>query len=176
MTAEVGDYLAQVTKAELTESKANKTPQWTLTLYVFMRAVNGAWQPIAEPFNRTANLSLHENAVKYTIKKLTALGFNGDVENPDFSDDAKVTGVVWKCGRDKKTGQYEEWDLADWGGGPSFEPAPASVKQQFAALWKSQSAPSKPAGKPAAPPPKPLVGKKAVDAETDKILDDGIPV
>lgn len=170
MADKEADYLAVVSKAELTQSKNKGTPQWTIIWTLMQEAVNGEWQ-IIQPFERHSNWSLGGASAPYTIKKLEAIGFNGDVDKPEFNEAATVNGVAVRCTISPQG--YGDYDLVDWGGGPSFQPASASAKQAFKALWNTRNGPTKPAGKPAPPPP---AGRKAVEAEIEKELDAGIPI
>ena len=165
MADEAGDYLAIIDKAEMTESSKKKSPQWTIHWTIMQKAVNGAWQ-VVQPYNRFSNWSIAGDAAQYTIKKMKAVGFNGDMETPAFSEDATVNGVVIRCSNINERG-YGDWDIVDWGGGPSFDPASTSAKQTFKALWAGQNGPAKPAGRPAPPPPKakPAAEPVAVAAE-----------
>jgi hypothetical protein len=112
---------------------------------------DGQWADIT-PVERICYLSLADNAFPYTEKKLKALGFNGDFASPDFSEEAKHTGVEWDVRKDSYQGKAtEKVELASWGG--DAEPAAADKLARMNAIWKSKaSSTQRPPGAPVAPP------------------------
>lgn len=119
------------------------------------------WTPLPTPLERTLFLSLHDNALEYTTAKLKTLGFNGDFERPDFSDEAKTAGVDLNAETETDVNSGKErqrWDLARWGGTRNAEKASTDKLKRMNAIWKQQNGtPAKPApsGKPSAPPAAP---------------------
>ena len=81
-----------------------------------------------------AYLSLSDRAMEYTEQKLKTLGFNGDFENPAFSQDA----YAWTGKAEEYEGRTTmRYELADWGAAKS---APAATAKLLTAKWKQKFA------------------------------------
>jgi hypothetical protein len=110
---------------------------------------------------RTVWLSLSERAMEWTIKKLRAIGFNGDVDNPQWT---APNPVFVKCRHDEYDGEVrEEWDLLL----PGSKPSDKTV-ESFNRAWKDMAEDSGPA-KTAQPPKRRR--KKAEKPEPEKETD-----
>ena len=118
------------------------------------------WEALPVAYQRRVDLFLTDAAWPYTEPKLKALGFNGDFAAPEFSGDAVTTGIALVCSHKTRDGKtYEDWDLADWGGGGDAEPLDKATVQLMNARWKTnQTMQAPPAGQPVgigAPAPAP---------------------
>lgn len=81
---------------------------------------------------RTVYIYMTEATAKYSVRKLEALGFNGDFENPECAAVAiKLRMYIEQYEGNEK----ERWDLASWGGGGLKESSKQTVKSMNA-LWK----------------------------------------
>ncbi len=110
------------------------------------------WEALPQEMAVTVFLSLHENAWKYSTKKLESLGFNGDFRNPVFGTDASTEGVGLRATEETYNNKLRtRWDLANWGGN---EPAGDDVLARLNAKYKAgKPVVAKPAGaRPVAPP------------------------
>lgn len=122
----------------------------------YMLDGNSTWQhcPSSE---RTLRLYLTDSAMKYTERKLEALGFNGRF-GPDmaFTDEAVVLICTHEV-RDGKT--YENWELPQTGG-REYKQAEQKTIMELNAKWKAKH------GRPPAPstPPPPRQSEPVEDA------------
>jgi hypothetical protein len=160
---EAGNYYAQLVKGMASQSSKG-TPQIVLTFQITHFAVNGQWEDIDQPTQRTVYLYCSDAAWETTHAKLTTLGFNGKFNDEmDFSPEAK-SGIELVCAHETYEGKpKEKWELANWGGGFEHKPADADTVRKLAARWKKtvQTAPKsaaapKPAGKPKPPTREPI--------------------
>jgi len=153
-----GNYYAKLKTGIFTKAKTTPTMSMALVFDVTHEAREGQWAPLDSPAERTVYLHFTPKAQQYTDSKLMALGFNGDFNTPDFSDESKFEGIELICKHetDSTNKTQERWDMAKWGGDRTIEPAPADAARQAAAAWKARTAATqKPAGRPAAPPAAP---------------------
>ena len=157
-----GKYFGQLTEAVTTEKdcKDGKNTIIVLSINLTHRLGTDGWIPLTFPEGRKAWLRWTDNAKKWTQKKLTALGFNGDFGAPRFFDDVTTKGTEWLCKHrtyiDDETKQErttEDWDLLNWG--DSVEQAPTDIIRRANAQWKQSQPKAAPAGKPTAPAPAP---------------------
>ena len=89
-------------------------------------------------------------AAQYTAEKLKHLGWNGDIDSPEFSN---TDNIELSCKHEEYQGKTRErWDI--WV--PRERRAPDSQsKANIKSLWRAQgggAAPKTPTGKPTAPP------------------------
>lgn len=89
-------------------------------------------------------------AAEYTAQKMKHLGWNGDIDAPEFSN---TEGIELSCKHEEYQGKNKErWDV--WV--PRERKAPdSSAKANIKSLWRAQggaAAPKPAAGKPGAPP------------------------
>ena len=123
----------------------------------------GEWEEIV-PFDARLELSFSDKAWEWTEKKLLALGFNNNFDDPDFSDDSKTNGVRLKNKHEEYEGKMrEKWELASFGGPAKADESKIKKLQQ---RWNAKV--GKPAGKPAAPP-KPRSTKQDDEAEAKAV-------
>lgn len=156
-----GRYLGSLKSASMTQSEGG-TPQMEIVFQI-------------EDLVRKVFLYFSEKAAPYSLPKLQSLGFNGDFENPAFTT---TTDIELSCRHELYGGKNEKykgmtmerWDLA-----PRGKPAaPESLKQlgaQFRAV--TGTPPPKPAGRPAAAPPRGGPPKKAEPVNEPLLKDDG---
>lgn len=156
-----GRYLGSLKSASMTQSESG-TEQMEISFQI-------------EDQVRKVYLYFSEKAAPYSLPKLASIGFNGDFENPEFT---KTTDIELVCKHEPYGGKnpkyvgmtMEKWDLA-----PRGKPAaPESLKRlgaQFRAV--TGTPPPKPAGKPAAAPPRGGPPKKAEPVNEPLLKDDG---
>lgn len=150
-----GFYAGKVLKGVF-EAPEKKHPRMTIQCELGERDKEGNYVEGENRRSVMVFLSMSDAAWPYSEEKLKRLGFNGDFENPEFANGGNIElncrHETWKAedGGDGKT--RAKWDIA---GGFKAEPAPANVSKQFGARWRATNgtAPTPPAGKPAAPPP-----------------------
>lgn len=158
MNANEGLYHGTIKKG-VTSKSSKGNPQMCITFDVTHAWVGADWDDIPKPFERTVFLSCTDAAWPYTEEKLDKLGFNGDFDNPAFTE----TEADLECKIETYEGKTKDkWDLA---GGGSFEPEPApkDVTRQLGAKWKATR---QPAAKPPAGRPKPPVKPATKPAAT----------
>ena len=102
---------------------------------------------------RTVYSYFSPKATDNSMKKMKALGFNGDFSNPALSVQETELQCIHKPG---DNGPREEWEFTNWGG-VQMDAAPPATIAQLNALWKR----SNQAG---APPP--VSAPKAKDPRT----------
>lgn len=151
-----GQYEAEaITKVEFTETK-NGSPQVKIDIRV-------------EGHLKTIYLSLVGKAEQYTTDKLRSLGFNGDLENPEFT--AQPPFRV-SCKHDTYNGNTtERWDFAF-----SSKPMDPGKARHFASKFKAAtSTPARPPTTPLSPPKSLAPAKPAAPARpapsTTKVVD-----
>lgn len=112
-------------------------------------ATGDNWQACPNEPTRSLWMYLTDAARPHTDKKLVALGFNGDFENPSFAE----TQTNLTCSHEVYQGTPKErWEMADWGG-VQGEPIDAAGALRLKAEWEARhSKPAVPSGAPAAPP------------------------
>ncbi|KKM60825.1 hypothetical protein LCGC14_1537890 [marine sediment metagenome] len=121
--------------------------------FKIMHVANGdKWEPCPDPPTRSLWMSFTDAARPYTDKKLMALGFNGDFENPQFTE----TRPNLVCRHETYNGTVrDKWELADWddGAGETIDTATAL---RMKADWDARhNKPAVPSGAPASPPSAP---------------------
>lgn len=160
-----GRYMARFESGTTSLSK-NGNPQVVIDVtvgFVLDQAAN-QWVEVPGNLRRRIYLSMADAAEQYTVQKLEAMGFTGNFDKVDVSDEFKVNGLEFNCSEEEgNNGRlFERWDLANWGDGNKVEAAPSSITKTLNAKWKQQAARNKaPAGKPAAP-----ATEKAINADT----------
>lgn len=92
---EPGTYLGTPKKAVMTEAKTG-TPQMVVEF-----EIDGKSRSVYLPFT--------EGSLPYTKAKLERIGWNGDLEEPEFT----ATDVKLTCSHDERGGKkHEKWDIA----------------------------------------------------------------
>lgn len=144
-----GTYLGRMIDCGQSESKEKKTPYFWIEFKIEYEAVNGAWEPIA-PTNRDLNFYLSEGAWDISIANLKSLGWNGNLELPQFNPEVS-TGINLECTHEDYKGKMQErWALPYAG----RDRAPLDRTAQRALQAKiSKEFKERPAGAPTAPPP-----------------------
>lgn len=82
---------------------------------------------------RTVYIFMTEAAAKYSVRKLEALGFNGDFEDPKCAAAAIKLRMHFEEWDGK---EQERWDLAAWGGGAAINSSDRKTVKAMNALWK----------------------------------------
>lgn len=145
-----GTYFGKLVEAGLTEIGDRKSPAIFLAFDVTHYAVGGDWRPI-DPVTRDVVMYLTEKAEPHTMRKLMALGFNGDFNAPAFAPRLSE-GVQLMCEhrpRDGKT--YEEWNFAEFASGErERQKVGGDVARTFAAKFRTYAQAN---ARPSAPPP-----------------------
>ena len=118
----------------------------------------GGWlpAPVSEE-ERRVYVSLSDGAWPYSERKLTSLGFNGDFDNPEFSEAIATDGVDLMC----KVGEFkgksqEKWELAGWAS--DIEPAAEDKVKRLNARWNAT------ASKAQSPTPSPAKSQPPAEA------------
>jgi len=127
------------------------------------------WIPLDQPEQRELRLFLTDGAWPYTEKKLRALGFNGDFDEPRFAGEAINAICKHRAGKDENAGKtFEDWDLAEWGESREAQPPDRETVRLLERKWKTAEATDKkPAGQPAAPPRTPAPAAASATRETN---------
>lgn len=168
-----GTYTAHLIGVTFGKSKNTGTP-----------CLASEWHIEEEDANRTVYTYLSKLSKKNSYKKLKAVGFNGDFENPEF----EVTTTELNCVHSEyedyngDTQENEKWDFASWGS-PSVEEADRKTIKKMNAEWKKEvgggtarakKAPKKGTGKKAAPAkPKPAEKPSEVPEPEEPEADSG---
>ncbi len=159
-----GNYWATVKYATTSFSRNNK-PQMVVTFDITDREVeDGDPIHLVEPHNGRVYISLSDAAMEFAEKKLGALEFNGDFNEPDFG----VKSLWLECTHDNFTGSLKEkWDIPGTNSGGEIKKADEGTIMQLGAKWRARTQAPVPAGAPspvpaaaqttatAAPPPPP---------------------
>jgi hypothetical protein len=149
MLQEQGSYFG---KPETYGAEINKkgTPQVTIIFRVTHIAGGDAWKPLASTFIRTVRLYLSPAAESYTMKKLEAMGFNGDFgEGMKFSAET-MEGVQLQCKHEEYEGNMQEkWDVSI-SGPTEINRASSDIIRQLNAKYKAKKSQSAPTSKPPA--------------------------
>lgn len=159
-----GNYWGYIKNAVTTTAKTGTT-MMVVTFDVTSRlGPGGEWENLDSEMQRSINLALTPAALEWTHKKLKAMGFNGDFGSPEFSND----GLEFECTHEddpKDSGKtYERWDLANWGGGRTYEPVESDVVRKLNAQFKQfESSESKPTANRPGPPPGSVMGAPDLD-------------
>jgi len=144
-----GNYYGTIKKAVTSQSKNGK-PQICITFDVTHFANGGDWEPLSSNQERTVFLFLTDAAWEYTEKKLMGLGFNGDFDDPQFTEQNATLECTVELYEGK---EREKWDIS--GGGYEPERAPTDVIRTLNAKWRSRAGTPattpKPNGRPESP-------------------------
>lgn len=125
------------------------------------------WEQLEQQLTRSVSILLSEKAWEYSVKKLEHFGFNGDFENPAFTD-IPEDGIELVC--EERNG-YKNWDFGDLGiFGREITPPEMKTLQLLTARFK-KGGNDKPSGSPKTPPPaKPRLGGEAkINGDDDKL-------
>jgi len=158
-----GPYHGKLVRGSLKINEKNRTYYVEIVFTIIYQAVNGAWQALMTPCERSLRMSCSPKAMPWTEKKLIALGFNGDFANMQFSDEAMSIGVGLSCEAESGTGEnvgkiFEKWELDNWGDRTAAPDAGVDAARQltaqFARTMQSQAPPvgTPPAGAAATQP------------------------
>ena len=131
---EQGTYLGSLQVmygGELNNEK--QTPFIALEFEVSHIAVGGEWQALPAPRTRTVKWFVSEKAEPYTMENLLRMGFNGDLDNPQFDSWNKDQAILTCDINDK---DYEDWDI-DLPRGAQGETWEKDSKKKFEAKFKS---------------------------------------
>lgn len=149
MSLNPGSYLGKLADAGLGEVGQNNTPAFILTFTLTHEAKDGQWVDIA-PVNRDVQLFMTENAKAYAFNDLRALGFNGDMADPKFSDDMYV-GLELECFHETYQGKAQEkFKIAKLKRARERKPVNADTLRSLQAQYKQDSQNT---GRPTTPPP-----------------------
>ena len=132
---EQGTYLGSLQVmygGELNNEK--QTPFIGLEFEVSHIAVNGEWQDLPAPRTRTVKWFVTEKAEPYTMEKLLQMGFNGDMDSPQF-DSWNQDQAILTC--EINENDYEDWDVDLRTGGSQGETWEQDSKKKFEAKFKS---------------------------------------
>lgn len=145
-----GTYLGYLKSGALTTTSKGGA-QMAILFNVAYVAAGAGWNAFDPPIDRTVYLSLSDAAWQYTEQKLKGLGFNGNFDDPEFSEESARDGVELICREeDYNDKKQEKWDLAKWG---EKEKPAADIIKRFEAKWRSSVGGSaRPAGRPTTPP------------------------
>ena len=117
-----GTYWAShYTAAQTILTSKSEAPAMQITFQVTHVKSGPDFIPLTKPVSRSLRLVLTGAAEPYTVKKLESLGFNRNFTDPEFTNakDLQLT-----CARN---GEYENWDLADWGGTENKVPSAEQI-------------------------------------------------
>lgn len=142
-----GTYASHLSGAKTVVSKGKEV--MVVEFKIMHVAVGDQWQPCPDPPTRSIWMYLTDAAREHTDKKLVALGFNGDFENPTFAE----TRPNLVCRHETYNGTVrDKWELADWGGGGGEEIDTATALRLKADWDARHNKPAVPSGMPAPPP------------------------
>jgi hypothetical protein len=159
-----GTYHGYLQNGVVTTSKGTGAEQMAVQFEITMLAVDGDWKPLSAPIKTTLYMSFSDAAWPFTEAKLKHLGFNGNFDDPDFSDEAKTEGVDLNCRHEEYNGKMsEKFELANFGGGPKKLEDKSAINR-LQQRWNASNG-KKPTGKPAAPPPRAAKAKTEQDKE-----------
>lgn len=145
-----GSYLGRLIDSGLGAIGQNSTPAMVLTFELTHVAAGGDWQPI-EATRRDVQFYLTERAREFAFADLRKLGFNGDFENPAFSDQDLVNGLELTVINEIYNNKAQDKvSIAKLSQKRERSPVAADVKRTLAAQWKTSGSAT---ARPAAPPP-----------------------
>lgn len=147
---QAGTYFGTLVAAGTdTLNNEKKTPYFYLTFQIEQQIDEDGNCMQIEPVSRDVMLYLTDAAVDYTLKKLKALGFNGNFETPTFNTELTEIGCKLYCTHNPSGDKtYENWSLEN-GGNSEKERKPLSrdITRKFEAKYKSfAEVPAKSAG------------------------------
>lgn len=169
MADATGSYWGMMTEFGAVESKKG-TPGMAITWSVTHRSDGeGNWAEM-EPIRRTTCIWFSDESFDNGVKKLKAIGWNEDFENPAFDPEHEAcTGTELVCRYQKDSNQFTEWVPALWdalfgGKGLNLTPAPVDVLRKLNARMKNKAGAPPPAGRPG-PGPRPAAPAAARPAQ-----------
>lgn len=166
-----GPYRGVVLEITPSVSKVAQSPQVAIKVGIQWAWDGQAWVAVDEA-ERWIYLSMSGRAADYTMRKLDAIGFNGDFNNPKASDEAMKDGVDLECFHETYQGRVREKFEIPIG---DFEPTPleATGIRELNELWRQRKGatatvqpkakPKPPAAPPSAPPIPPDDGSGVAD-------------
>jgi len=134
-----GTYAAKIVGGEMDTSKVQKTPYMNVTIGITHIRDGDRWAD-ADQAQRHLNLYTSPKAWPYTEKKLLAMGFNGDFNNPQFSETQVVVVCRVEIYKDKP---QEKWDLP--GGEYEAKPPAEDEIKKLNARWATNRLANPPA-------------------------------
>lgn len=143
-----GTYLGRMTDCGQSKAKTG-TPFFWIEFKIEYEAVNGNWEPI-EPTSRDVEFYLTDAAWDSSISKLKSLGWNGNLDAPEFGPEV-AAGIPLECKHEEYNGKTRERFGLPYAG---RERTPLDRAEQRALQAKlAKEFKERPAGAPAAPPP-----------------------
>lgn len=127
MRYEPGIYIGAFQQAGVEIMGEKQTPFMCLTYQITHRVRGTELEPLydEECATRDVRLCLNDNSIEYTEPKLAAMGFNGNYENPTFSEAIESDSVRLIC---MENGKYEDWSIAGlMNGQRERKPAPKDL-------------------------------------------------
>ena len=137
MRYEPGIYIGAFQQAGVEIMGEKQTPFMCLTFQITHRVRGTELEPLydEECATRDVRLCLNDNSIEYTEPKLAAMGFNGNYENPTFSEAIESDSVRLIC---MENGKYEDWSIAGlMNGQRERKPAPKDLLRTLNAKWKA---------------------------------------
>lgn len=135
-----GQYWGYRTGAVTTLSRAGN-PQMEITWSVTnVLGENGEYEELPQPVEVKQYIVLTEDRFPDALKRLEPMGFNGDFNNPTFSEDADGKGQALVCSKGKQRNTQDQprdwWDLAIQ---QDRQVVPENVGKQLSARWKAHA-------------------------------------
>lgn len=153
MLTEEGTYFGNLVEAKSVTIGDKKTSALSITFEITHQADGDQWADI-DPFMREVLVWLSDKAWDFSQRRLAAMQFNGNFQDPQFDPVMTEKGTQLICSHGKYQGRDQEnWVLACWNekrerGEPSVD-----EMRKLAARWGMDATAAKlPAGKPSAPP------------------------
>ena len=153
-----------------TDRSSKGTPCIYIVWEVTHQDVGGEWAPM-QAERRTTRWWTNEKAESFTVDKLIALGFNGDLDRPEFTgpNDPRK-GITLECRHEEYQGKVQErWDT------PAAQvertPWKGDEKRTFKAKFQTRRAASQAptAGAPAPPPARPQAEPDASPVRDEEV-------
>lgn len=116
---EEGSYAGRLIAVACNANK-NGTPTFEMTIELFRQWEGGDNWKLIPPFRRNIHLHLTDRAIEYTLEKLKAAGFKGQLGRPRIEDfPEQLRKSEWFiCEHKKSTTDpdrvFEEWSLKKW--------------------------------------------------------------
>lgn len=173
-----GTYHGVVREITPSVTKQKQSPQMSIKVEVQFRANGSSWEAV-DSAERWIHLSMSGRAAEYTMRKLDAIGFNGDFNDPKVSADAMSdnAGIDLICKHETYNGKPQERFELPF---DDFEPTPldATGIRQMNELWRQRNCgaatvAAKPKPRPSAPPSRPPPAPPA--PEPDSGIADPVP-
>ncbi len=175
MLSEEGTYFGNLVEASSVTIGDKNTPALSMTFEITHQADKEDWAEI-DPFMREVLLWLSDKAWEFSQKRLAAMQFNGNFQEPKFDPLMSSKGTQLICSHEEYKGRLQEkWVLACWN--RERGKAPVEELRKLSARWNMDASTTKPpAGKPAAPPAAPPAGPADEDtADYSEPRDEEIP-